>query len=53
MTTLTKVGESIHNTFSEFKERYCPDGQTCQDFATIGGLLFTVWFMYIAMLPIM
>jgi len=53
MTTLTKVGESIHNIFSEFKERYCPDGQTCQEFATIGGLLFTVWFMYIAMLPIM
>lgn len=53
MTTLTKVGNNIHNALSEFKDKYCPDGQTCNDLATIGGLLFTVWFMYIAMLPIM
>ena len=53
MTTLTKVGNSIHNAYSEFKDKYCPDGQTCQDFATLGGLVFTIWFMYIAMLPIL
>lgn len=53
MTTLTKVGASIHDAFEEFKERYCPDGHTCQDILSIGGLLFTIWFMYIAMLPIM
>ena len=53
MTTLTKVGNNIYNAFSEFKNKYCPDGQTCQDFATLGGLAFIIWFMYIAMLPIL
>jgi|MEHZ01.5.fsa_nt_MEHZ011388083.1_1 hypothetical protein len=53
MTTLTKVGNSIHNTLSELKDKYCPEGHTCQDIATIGGLAFVIWFMYIAMLPIL
>ncbi len=53
MTTITKVGHSIQNAYSEFKDKYCPDGQTCTDLATLGGLVFTIWFMYIAMLPIL
>lgn len=35
------------------KEKYCPDGQTCDNIVMFGGLAFIVWFMYIAMLPIM
>ena len=53
MTTLSKVGNTIVNGFNEFKENYCPDGQTCNDIMSIGGLLFMCWFMYIAMQPIM
>ena len=37
----------------EFKDKYCPDGHTCENIAMVGGLLFVVAFMYIAMLPIM
>lgn len=53
MTTLTKVGNTIANAFNEVKEKYCPDDQLCNDIASLGGLAFMVWFMYIAMLPIM
>tara|TARA_Y100000592_G_scaffold91331_1_gene151319 strand:- start:111 stop:278 length:168 start_codon:yes stop_codon:yes gene_type:complete len=35
------------------KEKLCPDGHTCDNIAMLGGLTFIVWFMYIAMLPIM
>lgn len=35
-----------------FKNKYCPDGQQCQDIATLGGLAFCFFFMYIAMKPI-
>jgi hypothetical protein len=44
--------QNVTNGWSEFKEKYCPDGQTCNDMVTIGGLAFMVWFMYIAMEPI-
>ena len=37
----------------EFKDKYCHDGQTCENIAMFGGMAFIVWFMYIAMLPIM
>ena len=37
----------------EFKDKYCPDGQTCENIAMFGGLAFIAWFMYVAMLPIM
>ena len=37
----------------EFKDKYCPDGQTYENIAMFGGLAFIAWFMYIAMLPIM
>lgn len=36
----------------DFKDRYCPDGQQCNDIATIGSLIGMVVFMYIAMAPI-
>lgn len=53
MTTLTKVGHTIQNLYQEFKDKYCPDDALCNDIAAIGGLVFMVWFMYIAMQPIM
>jgi hypothetical protein len=49
------VSEAFTNlpkSYVDFKERYCPSGQTCNDIATIGGLAFMVWFMYIALQPI-
>ena len=58
MTTDT-IKSSVSETFknlpkylADFKEKYCPDGQQCNDLATVGGLLFTIWFMYLAMEPI-
>lgn len=53
MTTLSKVGNKIVDGWHEFKEKFCDDGQLCNDMLSIGGLLFMCWFMYIAMLPIM
>ncbi len=44
-----KASEVVVN----FKDNYCPDGQTCEDIATFSMIGFTVWFMYIAMQPIM
>ena len=58
MTTDT-IKSSVSYTFknlpkylTEVKEKYCPDGQQCQDIATFGGLAFCFFFMYIAMKPI-
>jgi hypothetical protein len=58
MTTDT-IKNSVSETFTDlrkyladFKEKYCPDGQTCNDIFTFGGLAFMVWFMYLAMEPI-
>tara|TARA_R110002074_G_scaffold127137_3_gene265946 strand:- start:1653 stop:1838 length:186 start_codon:yes stop_codon:yes gene_type:complete len=54
-TIKSSVSETFKNLpkyFQEFKEKYCPDGQQCTDFATIGGLVFCFFFMYIAMKPI-
>lgn len=53
MTTLSKVGNTILEAYNEFKVKYCPDGKACEDIISLGGLAFMVWFMYIAMLPIM
>ncbi len=50
------VSETFTNlptSFEDFKEKYCPDGQTCNDIFTFGGLAFMVWFMYLAMEPIL
>ena len=44
---------NLPKNFEDFKDRYCPDGQTCNDIATFGGLAFMVWFMYLAMEPIL
>jgi hypothetical protein len=58
MTTDT-IKSSVSVTFKHlpkyltaFKAKYCPDGQQCQDIATIGSLAFCFFFMYIAMKPI-
>ena len=45
--------QNIANGWTNFKDNHCPDGQTCNDIATLGGLAFTIWFMYIAMEPIL
>lgn len=53
MSTLVKVGSTVLHNLQEMKTRICSDDQFCQDVMSIGGLAFMVWFMYIAMLPIM
>ena len=40
------------NSIKSFKDKYCPDGQTCDNFLTFGLLIGMVLFMYIAMEPI-
>lgn len=40
------------NSLREFKDKYCPDGQTCENILTVGLLVGMVVFMYIAMEPI-
>jgi hypothetical protein len=44
--------QTIASSWSDFKAKYCPDGATCNDIATFGTLGFMIWFMYIAMEPI-
>ena len=44
--------QGINKKIRNFIEAYCPDGQTCNDIATIGSLVFMVAFMYIAMEPL-
>lgn len=58
MSIITKsdyksVLEKASDNFVSFKEKYCPDGQTCDDIMSLSLLAFTVWFMYVAMQPIM
>ena len=43
----------IFQTLKQFKERVCPSGLACEDMVTFGTLAFIVWFMYVAMEPIM
>ena len=57
--TTDAIKNSVSETFknlpkflADFKEKYCPDVQTCNDIFTLGGLAFMVWFMYLAMEPI-
>lgn len=52
VTNTKSFFQNVTGVLSEFKANYCPDGQTCNDIATLGGLAFTIWFMYIAMEPI-
>jgi len=56
MTTDT-IKSFVSETFTDlpkfladFKEKYCPDGETC---FTFSGLAFMVWFMYLAIEPIL
>ena len=51
-SSVSTTFKNLPKSFEDFKERYCPNGQTCNDLATVGGLLFTLWFMYLAMEPI-
>ncbi len=57
MSSLTHTAKSIihvaKDSWTTFKERYCPSGQLCNDIATLGSLAFMVWFMYVAMEPIL
>lgn len=57
MSSLTTTAKSllhdVKDSWRAFKEKYCPSGQLCNDIATFGALFFMVWFMYIAMEPIL
>ena len=43
--------KNLQDTFESFRARHRTTDIT--DYATIGMLLFTMWFMYIAMKPIL
>tara|TARA_Y100001937_G_C7084598_1_gene314724 strand:+ start:954 stop:1133 length:180 start_codon:yes stop_codon:yes gene_type:complete len=45
--------QTVSEHFATFKEKYCPDDQLCNDLASLGGLVFMAWFMYVAMEPIL
>ena len=58
MSTITKLSvgnfiQRIVTKWSSFKDAVCNDGALCQDLFTVGSLLFMVWFMYVAMEPIL
>ncbi len=57
MSSTTSNAKSIihiaKDNWTTFKEKYCPSGQLCNDIATLGSLAFMVWFMYVAMEPIL
>ena len=55
MTTAT-MKAAVADTFQtlkQLKDRYCPNGQTCDDIASLSLFAFVIWFMYIAMEPLM
>ena len=43
--------KNLQDTFESFKAKHSTT--ELNDYATIGMLLFTMWFMYIAMKPIL
>ncbi len=51
-SSVSETFKNLPKFMADLNEKYCPDGQQCNDLATIGGLAFTIWFMYIAMEPI-
>ena len=59
MSTITKTRDGnypfqrIVNKWSSIKDAVCKDGALCQDLFTLGSLAVMVWFMYIAMEPIL
>ena len=57
MSSLTRTAKSIlhvaKDNWTAFKEKYGPSGQLCNDIATLGSIAFMVWFMYVAMEPIL
>ena len=40
-------------TIQDLKDKYCPDGKTCEDIIGLGMLIFMFVFMYIAVAPIL
>jgi|TARA_R110000751_G_scaffold48154_1_gene107442 hypothetical protein len=59
MSTITIISDGkslVQRTVGNLKRlhnKYCPDGQTCNDIATFGSLIGMIVFMYIAMAPIL
>jgi hypothetical protein len=57
MNTIVHGGKdllrSTYKSLQTMIDRYCPNGQTCRDLSGFGGLLFTLWFMWLAMEPIL
>ena len=51
-TIKSAVADTFHN-LKHFKDTYCPDDRTCDDIMAVGLMGFMVWFMYIAMAPIL
>jgi len=51
--TMKSAVADVFLSLRTLKDKYCPDGQTCNDIATLSGFVFMIWFMYIAMKPIM
>ncbi len=43
---------NARTSIKEFKDKYCPDGHTCDNILTFGLLVGCFVFMYIAMRPI-
>ena len=41
------------NTLKEVKDKYCPDGETCESILSFVGVFLTFVFMYIAVKPLM
>jgi len=39
--------------WSAWKQKVCSNGQLCNDVLTFGSFAFMIWFMYVAMKPIL
>ena len=39
--------------FVAWKDEICKGGQLCNDVLTLGSFIFMIWFMYVAMEPIL
>lgn len=57
MSTITSRGSQsffrgMIDSLKQFKEKHCPQGQTCNDILTLGSVVACFLFMYIAMEPL-
>ena len=50
---ITSYIEHTVAKWSAWKDKVCQGGQFCNDVLTFGSLAFMVWFMYVAMEPIL